>query len=89
MSRATLPFPPQSTTRRPFRLSPVLAARAAFHIVILLSPPTILPLLQIPHASHDPGWLTLYTTPIVNLVYSLRRSNTLLLVVCWRFLPAS
>ena len=30
MSLATLPFPPQSTTRRPFRLSLVLAARAAF-----------------------------------------------------------
>ena len=31
MSVATLPFPPQYTTRRPFRLSLVLAARAAFH----------------------------------------------------------
>ena len=31
MSVAILPFPPQSTTRRPFRLSLVLAARAAFH----------------------------------------------------------
>ena len=30
MSVATLPFPPQSTTRRPFRRSLVLAARAAF-----------------------------------------------------------
>ena len=32
MSVATLPFPPQSTTRRPFRLSLVLAARAAFQM---------------------------------------------------------
>ena len=32
MSVATLPFPPQSTTRRPFRLSLVLAARATFQI---------------------------------------------------------
>ena len=32
MSVAILPFPPQSTTRRPFRLSLVLAARAAFQI---------------------------------------------------------
>ena len=32
MSVATLPFPPQSTTRRPFRRSLLLAVRTAFHI---------------------------------------------------------
>ena len=36
MSVATLPFPPQSTTRRPFRLSLVLAAGAAFQPRLLL-----------------------------------------------------
>ena len=31
----------------------------------------------------------IYITLIVNLLYSLRRSYTLSLVDCWRFLPAS
>ena len=45
MSVATLPFPPQSTTHRPFRRSLVLAARAAFHIVLL---PGYIPLRDFP-----------------------------------------
>ena len=56
MSVATLPFPPQSTTRRPFRLSLVLAARAAFQLALIESD-----LNELLPAVMPPGFVAIFT----------------------------